>query len=432
MPTPSSGRPASEDADAVGWLGAMRTRLDSLGAGAGADRRSEVAALVAHLETAYEELRVADEEARAQHDHITRLVERENLLRWQQERMLAVLPVPVVTTDPDGIVRAVNAAAAGLLARRVSRLVGEPLLALLSADDRPDLRHFLDEGAEHDRTLRRVVTLEHRDLPAETVELQVTVFPGAGEINWLVLGGHGQEPSRSEHAAHRMAPALVQLINLPGHVGSSSDALRAAVRTCADALGGGCAVSLVVGAPVAPEAVATSDETASACDGAQLAAGEGPCQAAYEVGEVVVCEDLAHDERWPGFAARAPEGVQAVVSAPTDLGGRRTGALNVYLPVAGPTATYVEGVVLLAAAIGSALHEIGLRGELERLSGDMQRALDSRATIDQAKGIVMAARRCTPDEAFAHLTDLASTRHVKLRELAAQIVAGAARPDTVG
>lgn len=82
---------------------------------------------------------------------------------------------------------------------------------------------------------------------------------------------------------------------------------------------------------------------------------------------------------------------------------------------------------LLAATIGSALYEVGLRQELARMAGDMERALASRATIDQAKGIVMAARRCTADEAFAHLVDLASTQHLKLRDLAARIVAGAAR-----
>lgn len=403
----------------------MRERLDSMAA---ADTSTDVGLLLADLETAYEELRVADEEVRAQQDHIAQLTERENLVRWQQERMLAVLPVPVLTTDRVGVVRSVNAAAAGLLERRVSRLVGKPLLTLVATDDRPDLRRFLGSVHEEGESLRRVVTLLHRDAPAESVELQATVLPGAVEISWLVLSGH--DPVRPQHAAHRLAPALVELIRLPARGGTTADVLRESARICSDALGAGASVSVTIGNPLAPDALATSDELAQACDGAQAAAGEGPCVAAYETGETVVCADVhaddRRDDRWSRFVVRAPDQLRAVVAAPTDLGNQRLGALNVYLAEPAPSPTLVEGVELMAAAIGSATYEIGLRDEIAGLSGDMERALASRATIDQAKGIVMAARRCTPDEAFAHLADLASTRHVKLRELAAQIVAGAA------
>jgi AmiR/NasT family two-component response regulator len=52
----------------------------------------------------------------------------------------------------------------------------------------------------------------------------------------------------------------------------------------------------------------------------------------------------------------------------------------------------------------------------------MQRALESRATIDQAKGIVMADRRIDAKAAFDHLVRLSSTRHLKLREIAQEIV----------
>src|SRR4051794_4083530 len=71
--------------------------------------------VVADLETAYEELRVADEEVRSQQEEIARLLERQNMLRWQQERMLALMPVPTLVTDRNGIIRSVNAAAAALM-----------------------------------------------------------------------------------------------------------------------------------------------------------------------------------------------------------------------------------------------------------------------------------------------------------------------------
>ena len=56
--------------------------------------------------------------------------------------------------------------------------------------------------------------------------------------------------------------------------------------------------------------------------------------------------------------------------------------------------------------------------EIEQLRA----ALTSRATIDQAKGIVMAQRGCGPDEAFGELVRTSQDRNVKVRELAATIV----------
>ena len=52
----------------------------------------------------------------------------------------------------------------------------------------------------------------------------------------------------------------------------------------------------------------------------------------------------------------------------------------------------------------------------------MERALASRATIEQAKGIVMGQRGCTADEAFDHLRQLSSNQERKLRDVAQMIV----------
>jgi hypothetical protein len=74
--------------------------------------------------------------------------------------------------------------------------------------------------------------------------------------------------------------------------------------------------------------------------------------------------------------------------------------------------------------------EMGLRSYLSaglslagrQLTGQLEQALQSRATIDRAVDIIMAESRCTPDEAFATLSRASNNRNVKLRELAAEIV----------
>ena len=48
--------------------------------------------------------------------------------------------------------------------------------------------------------------------------------------------------------------------------------------------------------------------------------------------------------------------------------------------------------------------------------------MDSRAVIEQAKGIVVARDGCTPDEAFDLLTRISQQQNIKLRDLARIIV----------
>jgi AmiR/NasT family two-component response regulator len=49
--------------------------------------------------------------------------------------------------------------------------------------------------------------------------------------------------------------------------------------------------------------------------------------------------------------------------------------------------------------------------------------MSSRATIEQAKGVVMARHRCSPDEAFHLLVQESQHKNRKLRDVAADLVA---------
>jgi AmiR/NasT family two-component response regulator len=61
------------------------------------------------------------------------------------------------------------------------------------------------------------------------------------------------------------------------------------------------------------------------------------------------------------------------------------------------------------------------------LARHLQTAMTSRAVIEQAKGIIMAERRCTADEAFAFLTAVSQETNRKVRDVAATLVAGIQR-----
>lgn len=53
---------------------------------------------------------------------------------------------------------------------------------------------------------------------------------------------------------------------------------------------------------------------------------------------------------------------------------------------------------------------------------NLKQALVSRATIDQAKGILMANHRCTPEQAFGILRQLSNDTNTRLAEVAAALV----------
>ena len=55
--------------------------------------------------------------------------------------------------------------------------------------------------------------------------------------------------------------------------------------------------------------------------------------------------------------------------------------------------------------------------------GHPQTAMDRRAVIEQAKGIIMAGRRCTAEEASATLARVAEQSDRKPDELASALVA---------
>ena len=63
--------------------------------------------------------------------------------------------------------------------------------------------------------------------------------------------------------------------------------------------------------------------------------------------------------------------------------------------------------------------------DYDRLAAEvtqLREAMTSRATIEQAKGIVMADRHCSADEAFAVLKRLSQDSNVRLAEVAAALV----------
>lgn len=94
-----------------------------------------------------------------------------------------------------------------------------------------------------------------------------------------------------------------------------------------------------------------------------------------------------------------------------------------------------NGLRTRPASDPAAIDVVPVDDEHRRLAAEaeqLRRALESRATIDQAKGIIMAEHGGGPHEAFQLLIRLSQTTNLKLRDVAAALVSkGTSRPSDV-
>jgi hypothetical protein len=116
------------------------------------------------------------------------------------------------------------------------------------------------------------------------------------------------------------------------------------------------------------------------------------------------------------------------MSYPLITGEQTVGALNMYAFTAlEPDVGRKARAAQLADRAAGAL-AIGLRiAEQSTENANLRVALSSRTVIDQAIGILMAQQQCSTEDAFAILRQASQGRNIKLREVAAQIVASVQR-----
>jgi hypothetical protein len=155
---------------------------------------------------------------------------------------------------------------------------------------------------------------------------------------------------------------------------------------------------------------------------AQLAHG-GPIALAAATGEAVTTGDLFGDPRWPGLTRDAVSGDAAAVRGAAALPGFWDDSGTFVLSVALDRAPGPETTAVLHRY--EKLTEMTLVVAGTATAGDPGQMLDllaSRAAIEQAKGALMAARRCPPDEAWETLRRASQEFNVKVRELAVALV----------
>jgi len=171
----------------------------------------------------------------------------------------------------------------------------------------------------------------------------------------------------------------------------------------------------------------TNSELGEAAERLEVETGEGPCVDALRAGAVVTVPDLAEvAHRYPTFAPKAlAAGVHSVHGLPLSGRGEMVGVLNVVHsePLDLPAGDLAMAQMLADVAV-SYIISVRMHEQSSRLASQLQRALDTRVVIEQAKGM-LAERHGEPlTTAFDRLRQRARSTNMTVRDVAAGVVSG--------
>lgn len=172
------------------------------------------------------------------------------------------------------------------------------------------------------------------------------------------------------------------------------------------------------------QVLSASDEDTRLLEIFELQRQEGPCYECWKTGTVVTAPDMESMVRWPGFVEEARLlGFVAAAAVPLRLRSRVVGALNVFWSqphIVSPGDLGAAQALADVAAVG--LVQQRLARESGVLAEQLETALHSRATVEQAKGIVAVKAHVSISDAFDILEATATARGESIVNVAQYVV----------
>lgn len=168
------------------------------------------------------------------------------------------------------------------------------------------------------------------------------------------------------------------------------------------------------------ETIAPTDPLVEQLDRLQHAFEEGPCyDHGWPPGQTLTRSDLADDDRWPTWAREvAALGIASLLSTEmATVDGRRIGCINTYW---NQRRNFTQDdVAFIATFARHAARALAIAWN----EAELNTALDARKLIGQAQGILMERLGLAPDRAFEVLRRYSQDHNVKLRDVAAHLIA---------
>jgi GAF domain-containing protein len=219
----------------------------------------------------------------------------------------------------------------------------------------------------------------------------------------------------------RLAKAVDVLAGFVNYGGDLEEALDQLLVLGRDTVGSSMATLTIRDQHGKPTTAVLTSPLALPLDEVQYDNDNGPCLDAARLRSVFRVDDTETDLRWPEFASVAAErGVLSSLSVPLVVGAASVGSANFYEPAPGFfTTERVRSAEVVANHCSIAAQYWSVAKEATTLAA----AMVSRATIEQAKGVIMATTGCSPDDAFDLLRQQSQAENRKVRDIAAEVIA---------
>ena len=204
-----------------------------------------------------------------------------------------------------------------------------------------------------------------------------------------------------------------------------SEVLTEIVRISRGVMPGADAASITLIRDERAYTAAFDGQIALDADELQYERGYGPCMDAGRAGVVLRIDDMRSEQRRPDYTARVlTVGVGSSLSIPLPYQGGTIGALNIYAarPHAFASVESEGAATTVAEAVAVAVLNADAHDRLVEHARNMRLAMESRAVIEQAKGVLMAQRQVEAEEAFDILRRASQRYNRKLRDIAQGIV----------
>ncbi|HEY5820994.1 MAG TPA: GAF and ANTAR domain-containing protein [Propionibacteriaceae bacterium] len=228
------------------------------------------------------------------------------------------------------------------------------------------------------------------------------------------------------HAANSLATGpIAELSKIPFRELTLLEVLHRVAELCKQTVTDVADVSITFVVRNKPRTVAFTSPLAVHLDERQYATGRGPCTDAAISERTITMDHTRANPSYPEFTRDCVRaGITHTVSIGMPISTERSaGAINLYATTPGAlTPTGIQSAQLFAdyaaVTLDNAAHFRSAVDEARHLHLAMQ----SRAVIEQAKGIIMAQTQCSADEALTVLVKRSQDQHLKLRDVAADVV----------
>lgn len=178
------------------------------------------------------------------------------------------------------------------------------------------------------------------------------------------------------------------------------------------------------------QALAASDPFVAQIDQIQyVTVNEGPCITAALERRTVRSGSLGGEKMWPHFGPRVGRlGIHSALSLPLLLPGQVVGAINVYARGKDVFDDHAQELgELFAGPAAVAVHNAHVLSQAIALTTQLQAALANRPIIDEAVGLIRSRTGLSSAQALEHLRTMSQRGHVKMVQVAQDLVDEAVR-----